>query len=71
MNRLLLTAAVLAVASLSACEKATVVAVPAPTVAVPGPAGPPGATGETGAPGKTGDGTTVIVAPPAAAASGN
>jgi hypothetical protein len=58
---------------LSACEKPTVVNVPAATVAVPGPAGPPGAQGNQGNQGKDGtkgdagkpgDATTVIVVPP-------
>ena len=77
--------------TLAACDRpsSTVVAVPGPAVAVPGPAGPqgsPGSTGNTGntgstgstgntgstgatgmpgEPGKSGDGTTVIVTPPA------
>ncbi len=61
-----LVAALLAVLSLSACEKTTVVPAPAseaptpvivqPTeaVPVPGPAGAPGATGAPGAAGDTG-----------------
>ena len=61
-----LLAALLAVLSLSACEKTTVVPAPAnntptpvviqptETVPVPGPAGAPGATGNTGAAGVTG-----------------
>ena len=75
----------LAALSLAACDKPTVVNVPATTV--PGPAGPTGATGMPGATGSTGntgntgstgspgasgpagDGTTVIVMPPAPAAS--
>jgi hypothetical protein len=77
-----LLVAMFAVIGLTACEKTTVnppattvvnptiekqVAVPGPTVAVPGPAGAPGekgdagATGAAGEPGKTGD--TVIVVP--------
>jgi hypothetical protein len=72
-------AALLAALSLAACDKPTVVNVPAP-VAVPGPAGPPGATGDQGstgstgsqgATGKPGDGSTVIVMPPAASAPAN
>lgn len=77
--------ALLAVLSLAACDRPTVVNVPATPVAVPGPAGPTGATGATGetgatgdqgyqgndgskgAPGKSGDGTTIIVLPPASA----
>ena len=64
---------------LTACDKPTVVNVPADneTVVVPGPPGPAGAPGEPGEPGKTGeagetgtqgetgDSTTVIVTPPA------
>ncbi len=67
----LLAAATLA---LGACDKPPVVVnVPA----VPGPAGPAGATGDsgatgaTGATGKPGEGTTVIVVPPAASAPSN
>ncbi len=79
MNRSMLMLALLATLSLAACEKPTVVNVPAAPAAVPGPAGPPGATGDpgskgaTGNPGskgetgKTGAGNTVIVTPPAAA----
>ena len=73
MNRSMLIAAL----SLAACEKPTVVNVPATPVAVPGPAGPQGATGDQGATGtqgatgKSGDGTTVIVMPPAASAPAN
>lgn len=70
----------LAALSLAACDKPTVVNVPA-TSTVPGPAGPTGATGMPGATGSTGstgsqgasgpagNGTTVIVVPPAPAAS--
>lgn len=77
MNTLHLTAALLAAMALTACEKKpVVVTVPAAPVVVPvpGPAGPPGAPGApgsegsqgaTGATGKPGDGTTVIVVPPA------
>ena len=95
MNRSMLIAALLATLSLAACEKPTVVNVPATPVAVPGPAGPQGATGgqgatgtqgasgdvgatgsmgatgSQGATGKSGDGTTVIVMPPAASAPAN
>lgn len=68
---------IVATIGLTACEKPTVVNVPAaPTtetvvvpVAVPGPAGAPGEKGDTGSKGntgKTGDSTTtVIVTPPA------
>ena len=77
MNRSMLIAALLVTLSLAACEKPTVVNVPATPVAVPGPAGPQGATGgqgatgTQGATGKSGDGTTVIVMPPAASAPAN
>lgn len=62
MNRSLLISALLATLSLAACDKPTVVNVPAPAPAapaesVPGPAGPQGATGtqgETGSQGATG-----------------
>jgi len=80
MKKLMLTAALLTIAGLSACERPTVVNNPAPvTVSVPGPPGPPGATGaqgmtgntgntgdtgEKGDPGKTRERTTVIVVPP-------
>ena len=82
MNRTMLISALLATLSLAACDKPTVVNVPATPVVVPGPAGPTGATGNTGgtggtgatgstgntgATGKSGDGTTVIVMPPASA----
>lgn len=63
----------LAVSGLSACDRPAVVAVPVP-VAVPGPTGATGATGDignTGATGRPGDGTTVIVIPPAASAPAN
>lgn len=69
MNRSMYTLALLATLTLSACDRPTVVTVPSSPVAVPvpvpvpvpGPAGPQGATG------KSGDGTTVIVMPPASA----
>jgi len=79
MNHTLLISALLATLSLAACDKPTVVNVPATPVAVPGPAGPQGETGSQGATGyqgnegiqgetgKTGDGTTVIVVPAEAA----
>jgi Collagen triple helix repeat (20 copies) len=97
MNRSILTLALLAALSLAACDKPTVVNLPAP-VTVAGPAGPTGATGSQGnqgndgskgatgnqgatgmqgndgnpgATGKPGDGTTVIVMPPAASAPTN
>ncbi len=54
MNRIILTAALLATLTLAACEREPVVVnVPTP-VAVPGPAGPTGATGATGNTGNTG-----------------
>lgn len=73
MNRMILISALLATLGLAACDKPTVVNVPATPVAVPGPAGPQGdagaqggdgAKGETG---KAGEGTTVIVTPAASA----
>jgi len=74
MKNSTLILALLATLALAACDrKPTVVNVPATPVAVPGPAGPQGATGSegatgsTGATGKSGDGTTVIVMPPASA----
>ncbi len=83
MTRSLTLAAACAIAAtlaLAACDKPTVVNTPAPVVVVPGPAGPTGATGNTGATGSTGstgatgtagEGTTVIVVPPAASAPTN
>ncbi len=71
MNRSILISALLATLSLAACDRPTVVNVPAAPAAVPGPAGPPGATGNPGSKGETGksgDGATVIVTPPAAPA---
>jgi hypothetical protein len=74
MKHSLLLSALLATLTLVACERPTVVNVPATQVAVPGPAGPQGATGSQGAEGskgdtgKAGDGTTLIVMPPAASA---
>lgn len=69
MNRsMLMMTALLATLSLGACEKPTVINVPAPE-AVPGPAGATGATGATGEKGTTGtssESSTVIVMPPAA-----
>ena len=68
MKNLMINTAALAVLTLTlaACDRPTVVAVPAanPTIVVPGPAGPPGATGSTGAPGKPGDSGTTPPAPP-------
>lgn len=81
MNASTLVAALLVTASLVACDKPTTVNVPSPTVGTPGPAGPQGNTGNTGSTGstgsdgmkgdtgKTGDGTTVIVVPPASSPS--
>ncbi len=83
MNHTLLISTLLATLSLAACDRPTVVTVPAAPVAVPGPAGPQGATGSQGATGyqgnegvqgeagKSGDGTTVIVVPAEAAAPTN
>lgn len=78
MKSSILISAVLATLSLAACDKPTVVNVPAAPVAVPvavpGPAGPQGATGNTGSDGmkgdtgKPGESTTVIVTPPPAPA---
>lgn len=75
MNRFVLLSALLCVSALSACQKSD----PAPAAVViqpvPGPAGPAGATGipgvagSKGEVGKAGDGTVVIVTPPAAQAS--
>ena len=67
MRNVLIPAALASLFALAACDKPAVVAVPAPspapsTVVVPGPPGP------QGEPGKPGD-TTVIVTPPASAAS--
>lgn len=76
MNRSILISALLATLVLAACDKPTVVNVPAAPVApvvVPGPPGPQGATGSQGsegsqgATGKTGDSGAVIVLPPASA----
>ena len=71
MNRSILISALLAAMSLTACEKPTVVNVPATSttavpVPVPGPAGPQGATGEPGKPGSST--STVIVVDPSASA---
>ncbi len=52
MKHYLLTALILATLGLAACDKPTVVNVPA---AEPGPAGPAGATGATGDQGNTGN----------------
>lgn len=75
MSQLSIVSALFAAAvTMAACDRPTVVAVPpapAPspstvTVPVPGPAGPAGPQGNSGMPGS---GTTVIVTPPASAAS--
>ena len=73
MSQLSIVSALFAAAvTMAACDRPTVVAVPpapapAPsTVTVPGPAGPAGPQGNSGMPGS---GTTVIVTPPASAAS--
>jgi hypothetical protein len=83
MNRSLLVSTLFAVLSLSACDKPTVVNVPATPAAVPGPPGPQGVTGSQGEmgsqgmtgiqgeTGKPGDANTVIVLPPDAAAPSN
>ncbi len=86
MNRSTLLAAAALALTLAACDRQPVVVVPPTTVAVPGPAGPTGATGSTGSTGNTGstgstgeqgstgkpgEGTTVIVLPPAASAPRN
>ena len=55
MNHTLLTPSLLGALSLAACDKPTVVNVPAAPAATPGPAGPAGATGATGATGSQGD----------------
>ena len=55
MNHTLLTLSLLGALSLAACDKPTVVNVPAAPAATPGPAGPAGATGATGATGSQGD----------------
>ncbi len=54
MKYSLLLVALVAVLGLSACDKPTVVNVPATPVAVPGPAGPQGATGIQGSTGYDG-----------------
>ncbi len=78
MNHFILTASIIGLLSLTACDKPTVVNVPAETiiVPVPGPAGPAGESGQTGATGETGDAgiqgetgeasgdTTIIITPP-------
>lgn len=55
MNHSILISALLATLSLAACDKPTVVTVPATPVAVPGPAGPQGETGSQGSTGYQGE----------------
>ncbi len=59
MNRSILfvtlSAALVTVLSLPACDRPTVVTVPATTIAVPGPAGPQGETGSQGMMGNQGE----------------
>ena len=55
MNKSAILAALFTVIGLSACDKPTVVNVPAEKVSVPGPAGPAGPTGATGSKGATGN----------------
>ncbi|HEY9099339.1 MAG TPA: hypothetical protein VIN38_10750 [Thiobacillus sp.] len=54
MNRSILISAMLATLTLAACDKPTIVTVPATPVAVPGPAGPQGETGSQGSTGYQG-----------------
>ena len=80
MKTTLLLLSMLGAAGLTACERNAPVVVP---VAGPGPTGATGATGATGTQGATGtegakgttgqpgEGTTVIVVPPAASAPSN
>ncbi len=70
----MLLSALIAASTLAACDRPTVVNVPATPVAVPGPAGPAGSQGMAGSkgdPGKPGEGSTIIVVPPAASAPAN
>jgi hypothetical protein len=87
MNRsLVLLSGLFAAVALGACNPPAVVNVPAPAPGPVGPTGATGDTGSTGntgntgstgatgavgASGPTGDGTTVIVIPPAASAPSN
>ncbi|PPC85645.1 MAG: hypothetical protein CTY37_07790 [Methylotenera sp.] len=69
MNHFILTASIIGLLSLTACDKPTVVNVPAETIVVPvpGPAGPAGETGDAGIQGETGEAsgdTTIIITPP-------
>lgn len=70
MNNSILLVLLVSALGLSACDKPTVVNVPATPVAVPGPQGEAGAPGDTGSQGatgaqgetgETGDGTVIIV----------
>lgn len=54
MKHTMLITALLATLTLAACDRPTVVNVPATPVTVPGPAGPTGATGGQGATGSQG-----------------
>jgi hypothetical protein len=81
MKHSILMLALLATLGLAACDnRPEVIYVPPPAAGPPGPAGPTGATGNTGntgfdgskgEAGKPGEGTTVIVMPPAASAPAN
>lgn len=55
MNQKILIFTLLAALTLTACDKPTIVNVPAETVVVPGPAGPPGDPGVQGDPGIQGN----------------
>jgi hypothetical protein len=72
MNYSILMLVAITTLSVTACDKPTVVNVPPPPVAVPGPPGPSGPQGSTGEQGKegnkgeigkTGEGTTIVVVP--------
>ena len=72
MKYSILTLALLATLGLAACDnRPDVIYVPPPAAGPPGPAGATGATGATGNTGQPGEGTTVIVTPPAASAPAN
>jgi hypothetical protein len=73
MNRSLLVLALFSALGLAACDKPTVINVPAAPVGIPGPAGPQGTTGtqgkqgvegNKGEAGKPADGPAVIILPP-------
>jgi hypothetical protein len=68
MKKTVLVSALFASLVLVACDRPAVVAVPVAAPGATGAAGPTGATGTQGTPGKTGEGTTVVVVPPAASA---